>query len=243
MTLQEQILKRIRTQHVKPTSKGYFRARDYIMWVLLGVFVAALSLGVGMIIFLLRGTDTALFSRLGLSFITRLAYSIPIFWIAITVILGIAAYMNFRRTRSGYRISMKQFVIVVTCVAIGLGTVVYAFDITKYIDTEAAANIPLYSAVEPLNTSTWFDPARGLLSGSVKIKTSDNSFTLRDQNFDLWTVTGDGVVLVPADFTFQSGDHIKIIGKETGPLQFTAVEIRPFETVIRKDQATTTIGS
>ncbi|HVU06858.1 MAG TPA: hypothetical protein VHE10_03685 [Candidatus Paceibacterota bacterium] len=240
MTLQEQILKRIKADKVRPTPKTYFRVRDYILWVLLGVFAAALSLGFGMIIFMVFGTDRTIFAKLGLSFSERLLYSIPVFWIAATIAVAAAAYINFRRTRKGYRVTARQFALIAGIVAVAFGSVLYTLNVAKYVNKAAAENIPIYSTVVPLNTETWFDPEHGLLSGSIKAKESDDQFTLRDQNFDLWEVTGDGVALVPAGFKFQTGDRVKIIGKKTGDLTFRAVEIRPFETEIRKEQATTT---
>ncbi|HVT74964.1 MAG TPA: hypothetical protein VHD69_00910 [Candidatus Paceibacterota bacterium] len=238
MTLQEQILKRIKTDKVRPTSRAYFRLRDYILWVLLGVFAAALSLGFGMIIFMIFGTDHTIFAKLGLSFSERLLYSIPIFWIVATIVVAVAAYINFRRTRKGYRVSARQFAVIAAVIAVAFGSMLYAFNVTRSVNRAAAENIPIYSAIV-LDTETWFDPEHGLLSGSVKVKDSDDSFTLRDPNFDLWQVTGDDVSVVPAGFKFRSGDRIKIIGKKTGDLEFRAVEIRPFETEVRKEQATT----
>lgn len=239
-TLQRQILERIRTEHVRPTPRGFFKARDYILWALLGVFAAALAVGSSMVIFMIHGTDRALFDRLGLSLPERFFYSVPLFWIAATLVAAAVTFVNIRRTRRGYRVTTRQFIVIAAIIALGFGSALYAFNVSKYVDKAAADNIPLYSAVVPLNTNTWFDPEHGLLSGAVKIKSSAKSFTLRDQNFDLWTVTGDNITLSPAGFTFQSGDHIKIIGKKTGDLKFQAIEIRPFETEIKKDQATST---
>ncbi|HEU5114300.1 MAG TPA: hypothetical protein VFT82_00875 [Candidatus Paceibacterota bacterium] len=242
MSLQRQILERIRTEHVKPTPKGFFKARDYILWILLGVFVAALSLGFGMVIFLLHGTDQAVLGKLGLSVTERMLYSIPIFWIIATGVVAAIAYANFRRTRRGYRVSTKHFAIAAAIIAVALGSVFYALNVAEFVDTAAAKSIPLYNTVEPLNTKTWFDPAHGLLSGFVKLKNTDNSFTLRDRNFDLWKVTGDHVSIVPEGFTFQTGDYIKIIGKKTSDSTFQAIEIRPYETPLRKPIATSTVS-
>ncbi|MBX4209157.1 hypothetical protein KW799_00445 [Candidatus Parcubacteria bacterium] len=223
-------------QRVRPTPKGFFRARDYILWVLLGALVAALSVGSSMVIFMVKGTDRALLQKLGLSATERLFYSIPVFWIVVVIAVAAGTYINFRRTRKGYRLSAKHFAIFAAVIAVAFGSLMYAFNVSKYVDKAAAENIPLYTTVVPFNTNTWFDPEHGLLSGAIKIKTSNDNFTLRDENFDLWTVTGNKVAIVPSGFKFQSGDHVKIIGKKTGDFKFQAIEIRPFETEIKKEQ-------
>lgn len=236
ITLQKQILDRIKTQRVRPTPKGYFKARDYIVWSLLAIFLGALSVAFGMVIFAVHSTDRSLFAKLGLSFSEKLFYSIPIFWIIATIVVGILVYVNFRHTRRGYRVSTTQFAVIATGVAIALGSLVYVFNVSKYVDQAAEENIPLYSAIVPLNTNTWFDPDHGLLSGHIKEKTSDDEFTLRDKNFELWTVTGSNISVVPDGYKFQTGDNIKIIGKKTGNFTFTAIEIRPFEIQVTKEQ-------
>lgn len=239
MTLEQRILDRIKTERVRPTPKGYFKARDYVLWGLLGLSFAALSVGFGMIIYMVRTTDRSLFAKLGFSFSERLLYSIPVFWIIATLGIAGVAYFNLRRTKKGYRVTPRQFVIAAALVAAGLGSLVYASNLSQYVDQAAAANIPIYSTVQPFNTNRWFDPQHGLLSGYVKVKSSDSSFTLRDENFDLWTVTGESVSKLPADFQFQSGDHIKIIGKKTGDLTFQAIEIRQFETPLSRHATST----
>ena len=82
MTLEKRVLERIKAQGVKPTPKGFFKARDTMLWFLVGVFLAALSIGTSMIIFMVRSADRGVYARLGLSFSQKLLYSIPLFWIA-----------------------------------------------------------------------------------------------------------------------------------------------------------------
>lgn len=240
MTLQQRILNRIKIQHVRPTPRSFFKARDYMLWVLLGIFIVALSLGSSMVIFLINGIDRGLFARLGLSIPQKVFYSIPYFWIAATIIIAVIAFINFRRTRHGYRITTKQLAIMTALAAIGFGSIIYVFNISKYIDRAAIENIPLYSSMVPFNTSHWFDPEHGLLSGSVKVKNSNNNFTLRDQNFDLWSVVGNDVSIRPEDFKFNSGDRVKLIGKKTSDLHFTVLEIRPYDVPLQRERISTT---
>lgn len=240
LTLQKQILERIKSQGVRPTAKGYFRARDYVLWLLIGVFVAALGVGASMVAFLMRGIDRGLYAKLGLTFAQKVFYAVPSFWIVATILVAAIAFVNFRRTRKGYRLSAKHIAVITIASGVAFGSIIYALDVSKYIDRAAAENIPLYNSVVPLNTNTWFDPDHGLLAGYVKTRTTNENFTLRDQNFDLWTVTGKDVSFSPSDFKFQSGDHIKIIGKKIGDLKFQVVEIRPWE--IKPDRGTKTIS-
>lgn len=228
MTLQKQILDRIKTQGVKPTPKGYFKVRDYALWVLLGLFLAAVSVGFGMIIYMIKTADLTLFEKLGFSTPEKIIYSIPFFWILATVAtLGIA-YINFRNTRKGYKTSAKHFAVIAVLIAVALGSGAYAFNIARFIDKAASARIPLYNSVTPINTNLWFDPQHGLLSGIVKEKNSDRDFTLRDPDSVLWHVTGLNITM-PSDFKFSAGDRIKLIGTAGENDTFSAIEIIPWE--------------
>jgi hypothetical protein len=228
MTLQKQVLERIRTQGVKPTPKRYFVARDLALWTLLGVFVAALSIGFGMIIFMVKGADFGLFNKLGLTTSQKIVYSIPFFWIAATIAVAAIAFVNFKNTRRGYRTSVRQFAFIAALVAAALGSIVYSLNIAGYLDRTASQNIPFYNAVIPLNTNTWLDPEHGLLSGVVRDRNTNSDFMLRDANAELWHVTGTDIIM-PKDFKFQSGDRVKIIGTLLGSGEFRALEIHPWE--------------
>lgn len=224
MTLQKQILDRIKTQGVKPTSKSYFKMRDYAIWTLLGLFLAAVSVGFGMIIYMVKTADLSLFEKLGFSTPEKVLYSIPFFWILATIATFGIAFINFRNTRKGYKTSTKHFVIIAILIAVALGAVAYVLNIARFIDKAASAKIPLYNAVTPLNTNLWFDPAHGLLSGVVKEKTSNSDFTLRDPNSVLWHVTGFNIT-TPTDFKFNTGDRIKLIGSAGKNDTFNVIEI------------------
>ncbi|HEY0908480.1 MAG TPA: hypothetical protein VGE35_03990 [Candidatus Paceibacterota bacterium] len=223
LTLQKQVLERIKAQGVKPMPKGYFKAREYLLWGLLGVLVAALAVGFGMIVFMVKGADMTLFAKLGLTATEKILYTIPFFWISATIIVATIAYVNFRTTRLGYRISIRQFILIAALVATGLGSVAYASHFSEFIDNIASENVPLYNAVIPLNTNTWFDPEKGLLSGTVRSKENDNDFTLRDPDSVLWHVTGN--IVKPEGFTFGTGDTIRLIGTAKDNDEFRAIEV------------------
>lgn len=229
LTLQKTILDRIKAQGVKPMPKSYFTAREYVLWTLLGIFVAALSLGFGMILFMVKGADLDLFTKLGLTSVEKIFYSIPFFWIVATIVIGSIAYINFRNTRRGYRTSTRQLVLFSTLVAVGFGSIAYAFHVSEFVDEVAADNIPLYNTVVPLNTNRWLDPSHGLLSGVVKSKNSETDFFLRDSESVLWHVTSKGAQ-TPAGLKFSTGDRLRLIGKADENDTFKATEIIDWKT-------------
>jgi hypothetical protein len=205
-----------------------FRARDILLWCLLGIFVGALSVGFGMIIFAAKGTDYGLLQRLGLTTSEKIGYSIPFFWIIATIIVAVIAFLNFRRMKRSYRVSGRSFAFITALIAVALGSVVYSLNIAEYVDQAASENIPLYNVVVPLNTNHWLDPDHGIISGVVREKNSDKEFVIRDSEFELWRVKGNNVVM-PAGFKFQTGDRVKVIGKRLSENAFDAIEIRPWE--------------
>lgn len=228
MTLEKQILEKIKERKLRPTPKGYFYVRDVAIWMLFGIFVAAMSLGFAMTMFMIRGTDFGLFEKLGLSSGEKIIYSIPFFWIAASAAVAVAAFVNFRNTRRGYRMNGRQFSIIAALVALAFGSILYSMDVSKYVNKKASEKVPLYNSIVPLNTNTWLDPAHGLLSGVVRDRESESDFFLRDANGVLWHVTGKNIK-VPEGFIWASGDRIKLIGRETGLDEFQAIEILPWE--------------
>jgi hypothetical protein len=227
MTFEQKILDRIKSRHLKPLPKGYFKARNLALWGVVGVFVASLGVGVGMIIYTVRSTDLSVLARLELSASQTLLFSFPVFWILACAVIATIAFINLRRTRNGYRVSARQFVIISTLVAIGVGSLVYALNVAQYLSKVASDAIPLYNTITAPDTNVWLDPDHGLLSGVIRTRDSDESFYLRDSEAVLWHVTGNDI-LIPDDYGMQSGDRVKIIGKRTGDDTFTAREIYPW---------------
>lgn len=226
IALEKQILARIQKQNLKPTPRGYFKARDYAIWALFAVFVAAIGMGFGMIIFAVKSADFSLFAKLGLSTYEKVMAAVPFFWILATALVAVVAFISWRMTRTGYRTSTKRFIVTMALIGAAAGSVTYLFNVSQYVN-DAANKIPLYHVVVPLDTSAWFNPDQGLLSGFVKSKDSDSAFTLRDREGELWNVTGSQVD-IPQGFVFHPGDRIKIIGTRTGNTDFTATEIHPW---------------
>lgn len=233
-TLEKQILEKIKEQGLRPTSRGYFYVREITIWLFFSIFVVAMSLGFAMIMFMIRGTDFGLFEKLGLSSGQKIIYSIPFFWIVTSATVAAAAFINFRNTRRGYKMSARQFGFIASLIALALGSILYSMDVTEYVDKKASEKIPLYNSIVPLNTNAWLDPAHGLLSGVVRDRESESDFFLRDANGVLWHVTGKNIKM-PEDFIWASGDRIKLIGRETGLDEFQAIEILPWEDRPRRE--------
>jgi hypothetical protein len=237
MTFEQKILERIRAQHLKPLSKGYFKARNTAFWSLVATFIAALGVGFGMIIYSIRSTDLALLAKLELTTSQKVLFSFPIFWILACATVAVIAFINLRKTRQGYKVSARQFAVIAVLVAVGAGSILYALNVAQYLSNVASNTIPLYDTVVAPNTNRWLDPDHGLLSGTIRSRDSDESFTVRDAESALWYVTGTGI-LIPNGYRMQGGERIKIIGKRTGDDTFTAREIYPWEVraVEREDQ-------
>lgn len=228
LTLQKQILSRIKTQGIRPVPKEYFKIREYVIWGLVSIFILALSIGFAMIVFMIKGTDIELFNKLGLTLSQKLLYTVPLFWIITTTIIAVVAFVHYRNTRTGYKTSTKKFIYTSTLIAVIVGSVAYVLDISKFVDTLVAEHVPLYTTMVPVNTNTWLDPEHGLLSGFVRSRESENDFMLRDSESVLWHVTGTNIVM-PKGFTFSTGERIKLIGKAGPNDTFRATEIIPWE--------------
>lgn len=227
MTLEQKILARIKTENVKPTPRGWFKARDLAFWVLLALSIAALGIGIGMVIFMVMTSDLTLLESLELTLLQRVFASVPFFWIAASLALALLALVNFRGTRKGYRIPAKKFISYAVGIAVAVGAVAYALNLTDYLDEVAFKNLPLYDVVVPLNTNIWFDPGNGLLSGTVREKLSDDVFTLRDRDAVLWTVDSSSAAY-PEGFVFGPGDRVRIIGKLGEQDEFKALQVHPW---------------
>ena len=73
----------------------------------------------------------------------------------------------------------------------------------------------------------WSKPAEGYLSGTILSKDEEN-ITLRDFSEKEWVIFVQNAQIAHR-VQLKSGENIKILGEQSGPDQFTAKEIRPWQ--------------
>ena len=146
--LKQQVINRIKSEGLEPTSRFYFLSHKYFFWLLflISVFIGAIAFS--SILFELvvetATTDLAFVDRSSLA-----VQSIPLFWVGLLILFAISAWFNYKRIHGTHR-SEHAFVLlssVLLSLLIGFG--IFNFGFAQYIQDNMRESVPLYrSAVE-----------------------------------------------------------------------------------------------
>ena len=117
--ISDKILKEIDRRGVEPSPAWRFTLEAVLMWIGLMVFLASGALSVSVIISLIADSDWSGLRHFRGGPAGFVFMSLPYLWLALAALLTVVAYIDFRRTRDGYRYGTA----VVIGVAIALSAV------------------------------------------------------------------------------------------------------------------------
>lgn len=208
------VLDQIKKEGVKPRPKWEFLLKNWALW---GGFVVSLIVGavaVSVIIFLMRTSDFDVYRQVG-----GLWKLVPYFWVVILLLLGAAAYYNYKNTEGGYKYHFSLVIIISVLLSVILGSVFFRVGVGKWVQNRVN--------VHRFHEKVWMNPDDGFLSGKIEDIVSAE-LSLEDLDGKKWDVYFEDVKKPPM-MRLDNGMMIKIIGEKRGEFGFDAKEIRPWE--------------
>jgi hypothetical protein len=223
-SISSSILKKIKKEKIEQHSKLYFFAKFTLMLF-------------GGIIFLLIGTIAAavifhffhdlelleIFSIERMIFFKALLLSFPIFWVIISILLGIFAGYFARNTKKGYKISYKIWFIGIILIQIFAGFTLEQSPLGEQLEHRMFRQINILGSREGMFQELWQNPEKGMLIGKI-YKITEGKFILIDLKKKEWEVDFQEKD-VQKKGTLAVSDKIRIIGKQIGATQFSAKKI------------------
>lgn len=205
----KKVLERIREENVTPRPRWIFFAQNGLLWALWLISAVLAAFAVAAIAFVwinaswdfrevTHGSDTA-------RFILRM---LPHVWIAALTLVLFVAYINLRKTETGYRYPVLLIIGLTLIVSIPLGMAFFFAGIGARVDQEFGRHIPLYRPLMDRQREDWTRPNRGLLTGEIT--------NLREGVFDLLAPDGNEWEVKTAgltdDMPLQEGEIVRVIG-------------------------------
>lgn len=223
----EEIIGKIKCEHIAPVPKWCFLARGYAFWVLFVASVILGSLSFAVMVHIANSGDWDIFNHLGGNWITSTVMLLPYFWLVFLGIFALVAYLNWKHTKYGYRFRRRWIVVGSVGLSIFFGNVFYALGLGKEMDILMTKAMPFYDkSKHEARKELWLRPENGLLGGKIiSIDEKTEEITLKDENGKKWIVD-DRDVEWENEKLQQKGKIIKVIGKKDGEHKFIAKEIR-----------------
>jgi len=225
--ISEEVLNRIKENHIKPRGRWEFLLKKYFVWALSILFVVVGGLATSVVIHLLNTNDWDLYRNVSDSFWTFLLLTLPYFWILLFIIFAFVVSYNIRHTNKGYNYPLSVIIIISITASIALGGAFYNFGFGHKLDRTLTAATGPYNRVFCHNTVVWQRPAAGMIVGEI-VGVEKQVCYLIDMDGNQWEVSFDRANFPPS-YSLMPGDRVKVMGEIVGPGRIRAFEIRPFE--------------
>jgi len=229
--ISKEILEKIKDDKITPRPKWEFLMKDYVIWSL---FVVVLILGgfaSSVIIFVLTDQDWDIYKYMHKSFGEYFLLSVPYFWFILVALFLVFAWMNIRKTRTGYKYDFIKIGILNVLASLILGGIFFFLGIGNRIEGVFANNIPLYRQMHPFNNANakdfWNRPEEGLLFGEVTTLNNNGNFIIRDfKDNSVWTIDCSSCLWIIKQENIKTGSTVKLIGKRMDGNNFQGFEVR-----------------
>lgn len=209
-SISDTTLKLIKKKHLKPIPKWEFIAKNWGLWTALILCLLLLILGFALSIF--GVVDNII---------------VPYLWLFIAIIFFVLSYLLFQKTKHAYHFPRWQVIVVMTALALILGTTFFKIGLARRLDFSLENNIPLYRNVVPMKLQAWSRPELGYLSGTITKIVDNSNFEIIDFSGKSWQISGHNLT-IKGRLILKIGTEVKIIGSQSGKDTFIASEIRPW---------------
>lgn len=228
--LSEQIVGKIKCEHIAPVPRWHFLIKSYVFW---GLFVASVILGslsFGVIEHIAASGDFDLIGHLQGSVLTSTVMMLPYFWLSFLLLFALVAYYNWKHTKMGYRFKRRWVFLASLVLSFFFGSAFYALGFGKKIDLLMIKASPFYNkSKHDARIELWQQPDRGLLIGKiVEVNGDETGFIMEDGKGIMWSIgeQDQDKKDVKKKEIKKKGTVVKIVGKKSGERSFEAKDIR-----------------
>lgn len=223
----ENILGKIKQEHIAPVPRWHFLLKSYVFWTILAISVLLGSLSFSVVVHILNFGDLNIFNQVHGNLLSSTIMMLPFFWLLFVFLFALIAYYNWKHTKLGYRFKRRWIVSGSVLSSILFGSVLYSFGMGNEVDILMAQAMPFYDqSRHDVRVKIWMQPEAGFLVGKViSVDDVESNIIIKDEIGKKWSVSKKNISQ-EIKTNFEKGKIIKIIGKKDGEHEFVAKEIR-----------------
>ena len=225
--LEKRVMDRIEAQKLVPRPFYLFLAKRSVFGLL--TFISLLFGAVSFALALFIVSD--FFATGGKGFdempFDEFVDALPLVWLASSLLLAVSATYSISNTRRGYRWRTSHVLAGAIAVSLALGTLMYSFDMGGSVHQLLSGQFRSYREATHIPYAEWSRPAAGFLGGEAQ-NVEGETLRLRDFRGEIWSVDISGAKIELENTIVDEGD-VAVEGQQTGPLNFKATRIIPFD--------------
>jgi len=159
---------KIKDEHIVPEPRWKYLVRKYGVWLLFGLIVifGAASFSAGY--FMLANLDWDLYRLMHQNVFSYSLSIFPYFWAVLIGIFMLIAFLDIRKTETGYRFSWLKISLITIGSIIVFGTAMSFVGLGGRFNAMMANGMPYYAQHMMVTKETqWMQPEAGFLSGTI----------------------------------------------------------------------------
>jgi hypothetical protein len=225
--IQDTIAK-IERQHILPEAKWKYLLRKYSLWLIFTIILILVAFSFSVVLDNGRNLDWDLYQFIHQSQLVYILSILPYFWIILIAIFLITAFLEIRKTETGYRYSWPKILLITLGGITIFGIFVSLFGFGDKLNSKLIKEVPFYRQhMMVTKESQWMQPTRGFLAGTI-ISASENELEINDLNGKDWNINIDEKTSIKPSVNISPKEMIKLIGTKGDDNNFNAQEIRPW---------------
>lgn len=221
--ISQEVLDKIKD--IKPKPRWEFLLKNYSIWLLGLVSLLLGSLAFAVILYMMINNDWDVHQYIAGSMSQFILLTLPYFWLIFLGLFILAAHLNFKYTKRGYKFSFFKVALGSIVISMLFGAFLHNIGVGQAIDNIMAKRMPFYKELINKRQQIWLQPEQGLLAGIV-IGVGNEQTVVEDINGQLWYIS-DLSTSTPPMFNLQIGDRIRMLGERIDSENFEAHQILP----------------
>ena len=225
--ISDKIKEEIKKKDIKPKPKWNFTFFQILKLIIIAFGVIFLGIAMAINWEIISQNDLpTLFKRPQRFFV--MARAIPYFWIGISVILAALVYLEFQKTKKGYKVKFIYIISSIIIFSLFLSGIFYYSGLAELAEEKLEKKRP-YQKIVPIPKKHWINPENGMLSGKILQVNNDELFILEDWEENTWEVYIVEETEV-GPFTIIAKDNlVKMIGEVEDDNEFEAIFIKTWK--------------
>jgi hypothetical protein len=142
-----------------------------VVWLLWFVSVLVGALAIGVMLFLLKYRQYALYEATHDNFITFAIAAVPYLWIITFTLLAVLAIYNLRHTKRGYRYPLWTLILSSIALSVVGGSIMHLGGQGYVLDRYLGEQLSMYTSQVKHEKKLWQQPADGRLLGQAVLAT------------------------------------------------------------------------